>query len=41
MTLPALLILAGLLLVYSGWKGYSPTRMLLGALEPAAGRQAS
>lgn len=37
MTLPILLILAGTLLLYAGWKGYSPTKLLLGSIEPAAG----
>lgn len=30
MTLPVLLILAGSLLVYAGWKGYSPINLALG-----------
>lgn len=33
-TLPVLLILGGTLLIYAGWKGYSPTRLLLGSIEP-------
>lgn len=37
MTLPVILILAGTLLVYAGWKGYSPVALLLGKLEEAAG----
>lgn len=37
MTLPVLLILAGLLLIHAGWKGYSPTKLLLGSIEPAPG----
>lgn len=35
MTLPVLLILAGSLLVYSGWKGYSPVDLMLGKIGPA------
>lgn len=35
MTLPVLAMLAGLLLIYAGWKGYSPVDLVLGKIGPA------